>query len=206
MVLRLFGLETEALAMDEKEAKDILSKKFKDAATVDTWAVKQVAYAVDADIIKGFPDGTFQPKGLLTGRQYNVLALKLLGYSDFTFEGAGKKFAEVAGLSAADQTAFDVNSSIKKSVLCGISRKTLDSKPEGEKVTLAQKLVDEGVLKYADAVKVIPTLTEATVTPTATVSGTPTSTSTAAYKGVAIEASTNPTVTRTMWSRKRFLN
>jgi hypothetical protein len=146
MVLRLFGLEDEALSMDEMEARDILESKFKDAASVDGWAVKQVAYAVEADIIKGFPDGTFAPKGLLTGKQYCTLLLKMLGYNDFTFDIAGARYAEVAGLSISEEMAFSTNSSIPKSILVGASYSALRAMPEGSTSTLAEELVADGII------------------------------------------------------------
>jgi hypothetical protein len=212
MVLRLFGLEDEALFMDEMEARDILEAKFKDAASVDGWAVKQVAYAVEADIIKGFPDGTFAPKGLLTGKQYCTLLLKMLGYNDFTFDAAGQKFAEVAGLNISDEMAFSTNSSIPKSVLVGASYSALKAMPEGSTSTLAEELVKDGIIdasvaeQYGLVTPVGPTATptvvpseEPTETPDPNVTPDPNATATAtppvSYDSdVVIEANTSPTV------------
>jgi hypothetical protein len=146
MVLRLFGREADALEMDEAEARQILSEKFTDADEIATWAVRQVAYAVQYGVISGFPDKTFQPKGLLSGRQYCTLVLKLLEYQDFTFEQAGQKFAEVAGLTPDEQTTFDANGAIKKEVLVSISTKALDAKADGASTTLLEELVTIGSL------------------------------------------------------------
>jgi hypothetical protein len=181
MVLRMFGLEADALSMTDKDATDaLMAAGMTDASAISAWALKSVAYAVENDIIKGFPDKTFQPKGLLTGKQYCTIVLRLLGYEgDFSFEDAGKKFATVANLDATDAAAFDVSGSVKKNILVGISRKALDSMPKDETVTQAQKLLDEGVVTEA-ALKAagIAYTAKVVVTPTPATSTSPTTSAT----------------------------
>lgn len=191
MLLRMIGLEDDALAMDEKEAQDILAKKFKDADTVAAWAAKQLAYAVDAGIFAGFPDGTVQPNGLVTGKQFCTLVLKSLGYNDFTFDGSVDKFASVAGLDATEKAAFGSNSAIKKGILCSIARKALNAKYEGSNVTLGQQLIKDGVIDAAKAQSLL-----GIVAPTATTapSATPSSVVNEAYKGVELTIASNPTM------------
>lgn len=191
MLLRMFGLEDDALAMDEKEAQDILAKKFKDADTVAAWAAKQLAYAVDAGIFAGFPDGTVQPNGLVTGKQFCTLVLKSLGYNDFTFDGSVDKFASVAGLDATEKAAFGSNSAIKKGILCSIARKALDAKFEGSDVTLGQQLIKDGVIDAAKAQSLL-----GIVAPTATTapSATPSSVVNETYNGVELTVASNPTM------------
>lgn len=179
MLLRMFGLEQEALATDESDAKATLSAKFKDAAKVAPWAVKQVAFAVDAGVIKGYPDGNFNPTGLLKGSEYCTLVLKQLGYEVPKFEEVGAQFATVAGLTATEAAAFGVNAAIKKDMLVGISFKALTINEDSKTTTLIDRLIKEGTVTEAAAVAAgimfTPVVTKApTSSVTPTVYATPT--------------------------------
>ena len=183
---RLAGLEQEAKDSDLAEAKATLTAKFKDAAQVSDWAVKHLALYVDAGVIKGFPDGTFQPKGLVTGRQFCTMALKQLGYEVPVFEEAGKQFAEAAGLDAAQQTEFEVNTAIKKSILIGISFKALGTKESGKETTLVEGLVKSGVVASdkAEEAGFVVAPPAPTAAPTAEVTVAPTSVPATVYGAV----------------------
>jgi len=110
VLLRMFKLEEEALKMDEKEAKDLLSKKFKDADEIASWAVKHVAYAVKNGVIEGRPDGKFAPKDNVLGREYAKMLLAMLGYkqdADFEYKFSVVKLAEVCGLPMSEASRVD---------------------------------------------------------------------------------------------------
>jgi hypothetical protein len=150
MLLRMFGLEEEALLLSYDEARAILAQKFSDANEVAEWAVRQVAYATEQGVIAGFPGGTFGPTLLLTGRQYLALTLNMLGYDqelrDRGFDASGELFYEVSEITISQELSFDQPNAIQKSVLVGISFEALKSNLADGSGTLAEKLVREGVL------------------------------------------------------------
>jgi len=110
LLLRLFKLEEEALKMDEKEAKDLLNQKFKDADEIAAWAVKYVAYAVKNEIVVGRPDGKFAPKDNLIGREFAKMVLAQLGYKqdvDFDYKFSIVELANATGLSMSEASRMD---------------------------------------------------------------------------------------------------
>jgi len=127
LLLRMFKLEDEALSMDENEAKQILSEKFKDADQIASWAVKYVAYAVKNGIIAGRPDGNFAPKDNLLGREYAKMLLTMLGYvqgKDFEYEFSMSELANVSGFPQKEAVALDTEYLLRDDVV-GMSYYTL---------------------------------------------------------------------------------
>lgn len=59
MLLRIFGLESEAEAVTDA---DKILAKFSDAPKISGWAKKAVAYGVKNGLVQGYPDGSFGPK------------------------------------------------------------------------------------------------------------------------------------------------
>lgn len=53
--------------------------KFSDVKAAD-WFAGYVGYAANAGYIKGYPDGTFKPQGLVTGFEALAMVLRVLGY------------------------------------------------------------------------------------------------------------------------------
>jgi hypothetical protein len=153
MVLRIFGLEEAALEMDEFEARNLLATKFSDADEVADWAVKQVAMATETRVIAGFPDGRFAPEGNLTGRQFITLVLRQMGYEVPEYSRVGEQFTEIAGLNVAEELSFDVNEAVERAILVGISYKALTTPLADGSGTLAEKLVDMGVISEEAAVE-----------------------------------------------------
>ena len=119
LVLRLFNLEEEANKMDEKEAKALLTEKFKDADEIGAWAVKAIAYAVKNEIINGRPDGKFAPKDPLLGKEFSKMILAELGQK-YDFQTACADLAAVSDLTAAEAIAFNDKILIRDDVV-GIS-------------------------------------------------------------------------------------
>ncbi|NLJ61634.1 MAG: S-layer homology domain-containing protein, partial [Firmicutes bacterium] len=109
LLLRMFGLEEEALKMSEREATNVL-KRFKDADEIATWAIKYIAYAVENNVIVGGPDGNFAPKGNLLGREYSKMILAILGYVqeiDFQYAFSTFEFCNITGFSKSEAAKLD---------------------------------------------------------------------------------------------------
>lgn len=60
ILVRALGKEADALALPSS-AVDAQLAAFRDAASVDDYARAQIAFAVQNGLLKGYPDGTFQP-------------------------------------------------------------------------------------------------------------------------------------------------
>jgi len=155
MLLRMFGQEEEAELLSEEQANTMLAK-FTDAGTIADWAKKQVAYAVDKGVVKGYEDSTFRPSAGLNGKAYSSLLLQQLGYDgDFNYHMAATKLAQVGGLSASQAAMFNTDTQINKDSLVGISFGVLQAKYKEDgkklvKVLLENEVVSEENLNEAE--------------------------------------------------------
>jgi hypothetical protein len=197
MVLRLFGLEEEAKEMPLESAKASLKAKFADASAISDWAARQVAYAVEAGVVKGIEQGNgliFSPKGLLTGQALCALIMQQLGNKDFKWATVGEEYAKVADLTDAQKVAFSNTGAIKKEILVGVAFKTLTTKMAGKETTLIDQLVKDGFVKK-DAAETAGIELTPVATPAPTTAPTPAATSVtdATYGAVEVKAlDTNP--------------
>ena len=66
------------VAMDN-DNRTIMSTPFTDGESIALWARDGVNEAVSRNLVRGFPDGTFQPRGLTTRAQAAVVLYRLLG-------------------------------------------------------------------------------------------------------------------------------
>ena len=60
------------------EVRGDLSPVFTDAASISPWARDEVAQMAARELLQGFPDGTFQPRGAVTRAQAAVVLYRLL--------------------------------------------------------------------------------------------------------------------------------
>lgn len=148
MLLRMSGLEREALEMEDA---DTVLAKFSDAASVSDWAKKSVAYAVKKGLVKGNPDGTFGPKEALNGKAYSTLILRQLGYTP-DYETAVSQLADKKGLTANEAKKFNAKELIKDD-LVGITFGSLKAVDKDSK-TVIDSLVDKKVVDADAAAKV----------------------------------------------------
>ncbi len=150
MLLRIFGLEDEALKLNLEEARNVLESDFLDGKDVADYAIRQVAYATKQGIIMGFPDGRFAPRELITGKQYCALVLRMLGYTDeldeLGFDNSGELFSIIAGISPQRQKDFDVDDVIKREILVGISFSALKANLKNSDNILGERLIKEGIV------------------------------------------------------------
>ena len=69
MMLRLVGKIDDANAISDSEASTALAK-YTDASSIDDWAKKPVAYAVENGLVVGTTDTTVGPKDQFVGKMY----------------------------------------------------------------------------------------------------------------------------------------
>lgn len=152
MLLRMFGQEEEAKKLTTEEANAILSK-FKDSGTIASWSRKQVAYAVEKGVVKGYSeDSTFRPTVGLNGKAYCSLILQQLGYDgDFQYNKAASKLSEVGGLTAIQGNLFNSDTTLIKDSLVGISYGALQAKYKKNGETLIKKLIEDGIVSEESA-------------------------------------------------------
>ena len=171
MLLRIFGQEEEAKLLTNEQA-DALLAKFTDAGTIADWAKKQVAYAVDKGVVKGYEDSTFRPTAGLNGKAYASLLLQQLGYDgEFDYHQAAIKLSQIGGLTASQATVFNSDAQLNKDALVGMSYGALQAKRKADGKKLIKFLIESGVvdeekvkeagIPYADIVSVaeIPDIT-----------------------------------------------
>ena len=53
------------------------------------WAAGYIGYCANAELVKGYPDGTFKPSGKITGYEVLAMILRAVGYDkNGEFSGA----------------------------------------------------------------------------------------------------------------------
>lgn len=175
MLLRMFALEQEALAMTDVEVNTVLSH-FSDAASIASWAKKQAAYAVQNDLVKGISATEFGPTANLNGKMYCTLILRQLGHTP-NYDNASAELETVGGLTASEAIKFNDKPLIKDD-LVGISYGALSAN-DSDGVTVIEKLVESGavdpseaemagLIDWASAPETLPPTITPTPTPTPT--------------------------------------
>lgn len=138
MLIRLLGKETEAN-----------SGKYACSFTdVYDWAKGIVGYAFDKGITKGMSDTKFGYGVALTDAMFLTMLLRIIGYTegadvsaDFVWSDPYALAAKIGLVASATADAdFDRGDMVQ------IIYNALDVKYKGESKTVAQKLMDEGVL------------------------------------------------------------
>ena len=164
MLLRIFGLEDQALAISD--ASSVLAK-FSDASSIAAWAKNDVAYAVQNGLVLGLPDGTFGPAVALNGKAYATLIMRQLGFTP-DYANAPAELAEKGGLNPTEAVKF-TDKNLVKDDLVGISYGALKATDkDGKKVI--DSLVESGVVAEAaatDAGLVAPSATPTPAPPAA---------------------------------------
>ena len=149
LFLRLFGLEKAALALTDAEVDTALAG-YTDAATISSWAKKQIAYAVSNKLVAGMTTTTVGPKGALSGTMFAALILRQLGYADAAYATSTTTLSEKGGLTAAEATLFASKTMIKDD-LVGMAYGALLAKDSAGKTVIAN-LVAGGTVTAAAAV------------------------------------------------------
>ena len=99
----IYRIYTADVAKNDKSGLYATYNKFSDMAGAG-WAQGYIGYCANAELVKGYPDGTFKPSGNVTGYEVLAMILRAVGYDkNGEFTGADwalnvAKYAEQAGV------------------------------------------------------------------------------------------------------------
>ena len=149
MMLRLVGKIDDANAISDSEASTALAK-YTDASSIDDWAKKPVAYAVENGLVVGTTDTTVGPKDQFVGKMYSTIVLRNVGYqiTDANYDSSSSMMAEKGGLSAAEAVKFNDKSLIRDDMV-GMSYGSLNLQYSATAKTIIETLVANGKVDKA---------------------------------------------------------
>ena len=141
MLVRLLGAEETAQQANENHP-------FTD---LPYWASKEIAYLYSLGIAKGIGANTFGSDDICNAKMYTTFMLRALGYSDksgdFTYDDCLKFGAEKTLFSASLIDTFaDDEFTFLREYLVVLSYNALYTTMKGQKVTLYEKLVNDGII------------------------------------------------------------
>ena len=99
----IYRIYTKDVAKNDKSGLYASYNKFTDMAGAG-WAAGYIGYCANAELVKGYPDGTFKPSGNVTGYEVLAMILRAVGYDkNGEFTGADwalnvAKYAEQLGI------------------------------------------------------------------------------------------------------------
>lgn len=137
MLLRLLGLEDEALACTEPSP-------FTDV----TWGDNYVSYAYTNGLTNGTSGTTFSPNTTLNANGYVTFLLRALGYSDaegdFSWSDALSFARDISMMDAASASTL-AKVTMNRGDMVDLSYAALMCQTKDGSQTLAQRLVDQGI-------------------------------------------------------------
>ena len=84
----VYRIYTADVAKNDKSGLYATYNKFSDMAGA-SWAAGYIGYCANAELVKGYPDGTFKPSGNVTGYEVLAMILRVVGYDkNNEFSGA----------------------------------------------------------------------------------------------------------------------
>ena len=84
----VYRIYTADVAKNDKSSLYATYNKFSDMAGA-SWAAGYIGYCANAELVKGYPDGTFKPSGKVTGYEVLAMILRAVGYDkNGEFSGA----------------------------------------------------------------------------------------------------------------------
>ena len=133
------------LANYDEEAFVNTTTRFNDVMA-DSWHAKYVSYLEDADIIKGYPDGSFGPDDYITRAEFVAICVRYFEKTVGKIDADNKEFEDL------DKThwAYDViGKAVKQGYITGYPDNTV--RPD-EKITRAEvvTVVNRMLERYAD--------------------------------------------------------
>ncbi len=148
LLVRLMGLEADALALTDAEVEAALAG-YTDVAEVSDWAKPYMAYAVTNGLVKGVTETTLAAKDALLGKAYATLVLRAMGY-DPDYNSAAVELSNKGGLSTTEALKFN-DKALTKDDLVGISFGSLKATYADGK-TIIEVLVEKGAVAEAAAI------------------------------------------------------
>jgi len=204
LLLRLLGKEDEALAYaGQDNFADVVGNE---------WYASVLAYVKANPSIGfvGYPDGTFQPRKVMTGAELYKVLLTALGYEqdvDYTWAEVADKAAELGLVSLDDPTAAITNNDMAIAILEGLQAEMKSG------VALLDSLIADGIISAADAsaaglitelaiISAVPTnADEITVTFSKPVEGDPAVTVKSGYMNIFVNKTWNDAKTQVVLQR-----
>jgi len=167
MMLRLFGLKDAVISDGLDNIDTYLETKFSDADVIASWAKQSVAYAVENGLIKGYPEGNFDPKGLVTGQEYCQMMMNCLGYtgSEYEFENIAYELEKIGGLTMAQAEKYNNNGQLTRDDLAGISYVVLMAPYNDNGELVIERLVNQEVILEETVLEYIPEFASLAETP-----------------------------------------
>lgn len=140
-ILRLLGKEEEALAKK-------LAHPFSD---VPAWAQYQIAYMYKNGLIKGIGGDKFGAASIMDTKSFCTLVLRALNYNDgagdFSWATALTKAKDIQLFNSDEEKNILKSNNLSRDNMVLIAHNALSQKLKGSTKTLAEKLIDEGIIK-----------------------------------------------------------
>ncbi|NDL67244.1 S-layer homology domain-containing protein [Anaerotalea alkaliphila] len=114
LLLRLFGLEEDALGMTEAETAAALAP-FTDTGAVSGWARNNIAYAVENGILVGVAADRLAPMEPLIGKMYATMILRQLGHTvdAADYDQAAQTLSDKGGVTPEEAQKFNEKALIR---------------------------------------------------------------------------------------------
>jgi len=145
MLIRLLGEEKEALAFDSSDMP------FTDVVGWED-GKKYIAYAAHRNYVNGVGDGRFDQYGVASAHMYITLVLRAMGYTDsgdnpdFIWNSTSIDLAVELGFITEEQSQDMLKEGLRRDHVVLISLNAVFKQIKGKDYTLAQKLMDKGVV------------------------------------------------------------
>lgn len=143
MIVRLFGAEEETLKSNDKTV-------FDDVAN-DDWGMKYVMYCYNNNITKGTGEKSFSPEDKITGQEFVTLILRSIGY-EANPETAYTVAVTKGMLTSSYEQELQTKSDFLRDDMVYIAYRALKTQTS-ENISLAQKLVNQGVFTQKQGVE-----------------------------------------------------
>jgi len=152
MMLRLVGKIDAANAISDSEANAALAN-YTDANTIEDWAKKPIAYAVENSLVIGTTQTTVGPTEQFIGKMFAAIILRNVGYqiTDANYDASTSTMVEKGGLTAAEAIKFNDKNLIRDDMV-GMSYGSLKLQNATTAKTIIETLVADGKVNKALAI------------------------------------------------------
>jgi len=149
-MLRVMGLEDEALAMSKEEVAEYMALVVDPETVTPTWAQPYVAYGIKTGLVKGIdasiaPKVKFDGQRVISGQEFVRFIMNGLGYTEdvVSWNEVMGKAVEVGLLSANEAIALVQMSALTRGAVVPVLASALTATTI-EGITLAERLIEGG--------------------------------------------------------------